>query len=267
MKVFISWSGDKSRAVASALNDWLPTVLQSVEPWFSPEDIAKGAAWFSKVQEGLTDCKAGIICLTAENKDSPWILFESGAIARGVGGGSVATFLIDLAVQDVVGPLAQFNHTLPDRQSVAKLVSDLNDLTPHPLTAGRLATVFDGLWPNLVKGLVEAEKIVTASIPRRTSEEMAAETLDIARQLNVRMASLENSARGNKVYSFLTNTGGWNTADNSTLSHLIGLARRPRTATDVRLDALAKLALGDPPPSNTPPNLSEDLPPAPESSP
>ena len=42
VKVLISWSGDPSRSIAGALNDWLEGVLPQVEPWISDEEIRSG---------------------------------------------------------------------------------------------------------------------------------------------------------------------------------------------------------------------------------
>ena len=45
MKVFISWSDNKSQAVAIALADWLPGVINSIEPFVSAKDIYAGTRW------------------------------------------------------------------------------------------------------------------------------------------------------------------------------------------------------------------------------
>lgn len=44
MQVFISWSGDQSKAVAELLNDWIPCVTQAVKPWISSADLDKRGA-------------------------------------------------------------------------------------------------------------------------------------------------------------------------------------------------------------------------------
>ncbi len=82
MKVFISWSGERSKAVAQAWHDWLPNVIQAVEPWMSETDIAKGARWGMDMARELDETRVGIICLTPENLNAPWILFEAGALSK-----------------------------------------------------------------------------------------------------------------------------------------------------------------------------------------
>ena len=42
MQIFISWSGEKSRKIGEAFRHWLPEVIQSVRPYFTPDDVAKG---------------------------------------------------------------------------------------------------------------------------------------------------------------------------------------------------------------------------------
>ena len=74
----------------------------------------------------MKDTSVGVICLTQENKNRPWILFEAGALAKGLSTSRVCTFLIDLEPKDIEDPLAQFNHTFPTKESVLSLVRTLN---------------------------------------------------------------------------------------------------------------------------------------------
>src|ERR1039457_7341444 len=85
MKIFLSWSGDRSLAVATALRDWLPSVIQAVRPWISSTDIDKGSRWASEIASQLQECSIGIICVTPENRESSWLLFESGALSKSIG--------------------------------------------------------------------------------------------------------------------------------------------------------------------------------------
>ena len=85
MKVFIGWSGAVSRQVAELLRDWLPKVIQVLEPWMSEQDIGKGARWSAEVAHNLQEARVGILCITPENLQSTWIHFEAGALSKVVG--------------------------------------------------------------------------------------------------------------------------------------------------------------------------------------
>jgi TIR domain len=109
MKVFIGWSGDRSKQVALVLRQWLPNVIQQVEPWMSEEDIHAGKRWLDVLLKELEQTSFGIIALTPENARSAWILFEAGALAKQIDESAVCPYLVDIAeTTDVIGPLAQF---------------------------------------------------------------------------------------------------------------------------------------------------------------
>lgn len=82
MKLFISWSGEFSRKVAECLSVWIPTIIQTVEVFYSPDDIAKGENWGNRLSEELEQSNFGIVCLTPENVLAPWIHFEAGRCLR-----------------------------------------------------------------------------------------------------------------------------------------------------------------------------------------
>ena len=84
MKIFISWSGDLSKELGEAFRNWIPSVLQVIKPYFTPNDIEKGARWSSDIAGELEESKVGIFCLTRDNIKSQWMMFEAGAISKTV---------------------------------------------------------------------------------------------------------------------------------------------------------------------------------------
>lgn len=100
MKVFLSWSGELSHRVACAFRDWLPSVLQSVSPYVSSEDIDKGARWSTDISKELERSAYGIIVVTHEDIDAPWVNFEAGALSKTVEKSKVSPFPSTLASFD-----------------------------------------------------------------------------------------------------------------------------------------------------------------------
>jgi hypothetical protein len=66
------------------LRDWLPSVIQSLEPYVSSEDIDKGTRWSSDIAKELDNSAYGILCVTQDNLAAPWINFEAGALSKSV---------------------------------------------------------------------------------------------------------------------------------------------------------------------------------------
>ena len=84
MKVFISWSGETSFEVAKILKEWIPCIIQDVEPYFSSEDIDKGARWSTDIAKELEEASFGILCVTRDNLQSQWLNFEAGALSKAI---------------------------------------------------------------------------------------------------------------------------------------------------------------------------------------
>ncbi len=183
MKIFISWSGARSLQVAEALHGWLPRVLHAVKPYLSVEDTAKGAYWVSEVKHQLDTASFGIICLTPDNLEAPWINFEAGALSKSFERGSVTPFLFGVAQDALTGPLTQFQVTEAGKPSdVLRLVKDLDAASGDRAVGERVAEdSFKVWWPFLDSALQQ----ITAppAIGQRPLDDMVREILSRQRTL------------------------------------------------------------------------------------
>ena len=204
MKVFLGWSGTRSKETAEALGEWLAQVIQAIDPWIS-SDISKGARWGEEIADELEEAKVGIICLTRENLNENWILFEAGALSK-TKDAYVCTFLLDLAPIDIKQPLAQFQHTKFEEKDVRKLVHTINqavkDADENSLDEKRLDMIFDRFWPDLKEGLKKiVKKHAEANRPIRNVQEILEEILAIVRALERRQREEEHQKKPKIVIS------------------------------------------------------------------
>jgi len=185
MKVFLGWSGGRSYEVAKAFEEWLPKVIQAIDPFISSE-ISKGKRWGAVIADELEDTKVGIICLTKENLNENWILFEAGALSK-TKDAYVCTFLLDLKTTDIEEPLASFQHTTFEKGDIRKLMGTINETVEksgeHSLRENLLNSTFDTFWSEIeakVKDIVAKPSEVV--LPSRDSQDMIEEILEIARR-------------------------------------------------------------------------------------
>jgi hypothetical protein len=197
MKVFLSWAGDKSKAVAQLLEEWIQCVVQAAEPWVST-NIDSGAMWLSEIHEQLSTVKIGVICITKENKDKPWLLFEAGALAKSLPTNRICTVLIDLENTEILQPLAQFNHIKPTEEGMRKLITAINAVLPKPLPAPILNKVFAQQWPVFYSAFSQIKDLFAiyggdSSAPQEiTQHDIMMEILHSVRSFDNRITSLES---------------------------------------------------------------------------
>jgi hypothetical protein len=206
MKVFISWSGELSKQVAELLAEWIPSVIQSAHPWVSTGGIEKGEVWFNAIAEQLADGAIGIICLTQEHMDARWILFEAGALSKGLTTNRVCTFLINLDPSQLVPPLSQFNATKPVKEDVLQLIQTINKQEKQPLPEVRLKAAFEQWWGVFEDRFKKILSKKPSKIPaKRPVEDMVTEILELSRaiQRNLQEHMPSTPSRLNQLLSQL----------------------------------------------------------------
>ena len=158
MKVFISWSGDLSNKIAIILKDWIPNVIQNVEPYVSSEDIPKGDRWSTDIAKELSDSSFGILCVTKDNVNAPWLNFEAGALSKKLDSSKVCPFLFGMKKSEIEGPLLQFQITFKNMDDIFKLMQSINKSSEDEfLDDTRLRKSFDVWWPSLEETLDKVE--------------------------------------------------------------------------------------------------------------
>lgn len=187
MKVFISWSGDVSFQVATVLKEWIPCVIQDVEPYFSSEDIDKGARWSTDIARELESAAFGILCVTKDNLESKWLNFEAGALSKAIDKSKVCPLLYHLKPSDITdSPILQFQMTNVEKQDIFKLFKTINvSLGENGLEEARLEKVFGTFWPEMESAFSsikeEYEKENTKDVGEENTPKILEEMLELLR--------------------------------------------------------------------------------------
>ena len=187
LKLFISWSGEFSQKVAKKLSIWIPTIIQSVEVFYSSDDIAKGENWGKRLDNALSDCSFGIICLTPENIAAPWIHFEAGALSAALNA-RISAVMLGVNPSELKGPLTRYQNTVFNHEDFFQLFQSINDASETPLKPEILKHAFDNAWEKLepeVNNVIQqyaASNTVPAKVNNSSDSDAIQEILRLLRK-------------------------------------------------------------------------------------
>lgn len=191
MKVFISWSGDRSKALAIALKEWIPLILQYAKPWVSEKDISAGERWAQAISGELESSNFGILCITPENLSSEWILFEAGALSKSMLDAKVIPLLFGLELSDLSGPLSQFQALKIDQQGVMDVIKAINVVSEIKASDTTIDQLVPALWPQLQQKVDNIPGKAPAGKNMRPHGEILEELVSQVRGLGARVRDLD----------------------------------------------------------------------------
>ena len=146
----------------------------------------------------------GVVCLTPQNWNRPWILFEAGALSKSLDDKTrVCTYLLgELRPGDVVPPLGMFQATKAEKADTRKLIGTINRAVGGPLSGEQLDTLFEQMWPRLEAKLSAIRPAEEIAGPERTQPEMVAEILELSRS-----AASSGASSAEKLSELLRSVG------------------------------------------------------------
>lgn len=173
MKVFLSWSGTKSKLYAEVFNKYISIIIPGIETFMSSEEIEKGMRWGEKIAKELHSTDYGILFVTDENISSPWLNFEAGALSKSIDVGRVAPLLIDAKIDELAGkPVSQFQASLFDKEELKKLITSIAK-TGSTTKLEIVSQYFEKFWPDIESDI--EEKITLESGLKKSPEPSALE--------------------------------------------------------------------------------------------
>jgi hypothetical protein len=198
MKIFLSWAGNVSQAVAVTLRKHLPLMIQRLEVFMSKHDIGSGSRWGEELTSQLDATSFGVFCLTPESLASPWVQFEAGAITKHGNGRACGLLIGSLLASDVVGPLALFQHRTFNRNEFLHLLKDINSSLEKPLPSEAVETVLSKWWDEIQSDYQAALSLpATLPPPSRAPQELLEEIL--VRLRNLELQSKPSSPSPKKI--------------------------------------------------------------------
>lgn len=212
LKVFISWSGSLSKAVAKELADLLRVASDRIVPFMSDLSIEGGTRGLSVIADELGSTSVGILVVTRDNWQSPWLNYEAGALSKEVEPieTRVIPLLVDLEGADMAStPVVQFQYRKLDKENIERLLKELAVIAgADPERAvGRVMPQW-AAYEKSISEAVEENRTVRAEPSGPSNSDLLREILETVRDIQrtqppaKQAAILDEESRG-KMYGLL----------------------------------------------------------------
>jgi TIR domain-containing protein len=208
MKVFLSWSGERSKAVAAALHELLPSMLQPISCWLSEGGLAKGKPWYDQLARERDSILFAILCVTPENKDSPWVVWEAGFLSAvpALGDRRVAPLAIGMSKGALSGgPLAIYHGIDTTNEDLLRLLNDINGVVPAEkrISPQVLKRTFGFVWPDLERRIIAARDLPRKApvVPKATADDQLSQVLALLRENQREGAEIKAMIRRSELQS------------------------------------------------------------------
>lgn len=189
LKVFISWSKDRSKRVAIVLQEYLPQFIDGVDYFVSDKDIDPGERSMKTVEAELDGTNYGLLVVTPENQGEAWLNFEAGALSKHVDKDKndvprVVPILVGIdSPSQLTGPISQFQAVKLNHEGIERVVLSIARLsgTSEGVVQKRFARTWDEL--EIALSAATAASPAPPLKPKRSDENKLDEVLEIVREL------------------------------------------------------------------------------------
>lgn len=148
--------------------------------FISSESIGAGNRWSRAIDSALEETDFGLIVVTSQNKEAPWIHYEAGALAKNVSTSKVIPILCDVQNSDIAkGPLINFQTVQLDKSGFLQVVSSLHEMLKlTSVSQEQLDRLFQHWWPELERPLSEIEKPKLGKQPKKSESDSQLDTIE-----------------------------------------------------------------------------------------
>mgnify|MGYP000004652671 CR=1 FL=1 len=127
LTIFISWSRNPAKDIADKLQILLDKIFPNPDIEFflsssGKNEIVAGEDFRNKLDNNLMDSNFGILILTKNNFERPWMMFEAGALSKGDNKSRIIPLFFDRDNRKIESPIEKFQNIEYNKEGLLKII-------------------------------------------------------------------------------------------------------------------------------------------------